>query len=361
MSNHANFMFFLGANTQDGFYSRFDELRNLPNYRHQYIIKGCPGSGKSTFMRRIAQAAAEKGHKCECICCSSDANSLDGVLIHDLGISFVDGTAPHVVEPRYAGALEQYIDFSPFWETEGLESVKREIMSIDVSIKTCYRNAYGHLRCAGVYDTLVCSYGTKNRSEDMQRRVGGLIKREIPKNRYPSKASGHRFVRYLSGFTPTGQVTFYNTVHSMCDRVIGFLDDFGTAHDVLARISETALQAGYDVYECLSPLYASQRLEHLLIPKLSLGFVTLSKDDDRIAPDKRINLNAYVLDRLTREELQTIKMLQKKRKAAIGTGLQEIAMAKMHHDALEAVYRPYIQFEKINVLTEDWLETLGLC
>ena len=52
--------FYLGANTPQGFFSYYDELNNAAKTR-KYIIKGGPGTGKSSFMRKFADTAKKGG------------------------------------------------------------------------------------------------------------------------------------------------------------------------------------------------------------------------------------------------------------------------------------------------------------
>jgi len=351
--------FFLGANTKDGFCSCFDELRNLRGYRHQYIIKGCPGSGKSTFMRRIAQASMQKGYRTECILCSSDADSLDGVIVHDLGISFADGTSPHVVEPRYAGVKESYIDFSPYWNTNMLEERGEEIKTLDAKIKSCYKMAYGHLHCAGIYEELLFDTVQLTRSKELHRRISGLLKRELPKIR-KGVAEGKKFVRYLSGYTPFGYQTCTETVHAMCDRVIGMTDSYGIASNVLALCADTAMQAGFDVYMCLDPLYGKTRIAHLLIPQLRLGFVGIKRSEKEFVVDKRINLDNYIEEPSEQNIQRHIKRLRNLSRDAVAAGTEQIAKAKDYHDLLEQTYRPCMDFAGIDMLAQKWLAKLTL-
>ena len=88
--------FFLGANSPRGFVSFYEGWLDLLQTNRLFIIKGTPGNGKSSFMRRIESALAKKGHGAEEILCSGDPRSLDGLRFPDLGVAFVDGTAPHV-------------------------------------------------------------------------------------------------------------------------------------------------------------------------------------------------------------------------------------------------------------------------
>ena len=95
--------FFLGANSESGFYSLYDQFCAAPSDT-LHIIKSGPGTGKSTFMRRIGRAAEERGFDVEYILCSGDPDSLDGVYIPVLHTGWVDGTAPHIIEPKLFGA-----------------------------------------------------------------------------------------------------------------------------------------------------------------------------------------------------------------------------------------------------------------
>ena len=90
-----NTNWFLGANTAEGFSMRFDQLHPGSRIQKCVIIKGGPGCGKSTFMKKLRRTAGELGADTESYLCSSDPASLDGLLIPALGLAFVDGTAPH--------------------------------------------------------------------------------------------------------------------------------------------------------------------------------------------------------------------------------------------------------------------------
>lgn len=88
--------FYMSANSPYGFFSYCDDIINMKTRNRMYILKGGPGTGKSSLMKKIAASLAEEGHSIELIYCSSDPNSLDGVIINDLNTIIIDGTAPHV-------------------------------------------------------------------------------------------------------------------------------------------------------------------------------------------------------------------------------------------------------------------------
>ncbi|WP_312644245.1 hypothetical protein [Hydrogenoanaerobacterium sp.] len=106
--------FFLGANTPQGFVSRFDQLADPADGWRKFILKGGPGTGKSGLMKRLA---AELSHRCnhlELIHCASDINSLDAVIVPDIKASIADGTAPHERETdthkKPAGQISRFLN-----------------------------------------------------------------------------------------------------------------------------------------------------------------------------------------------------------------------------------------------------------
>ena len=92
-----NIQYFLGANSPTGFYSLYDHLLPPEQARAIFILKGGPGCGKSTLMRKIAAWAEEAGLETEYILCSGDPDSLDAVVLPSKGVAIVDGTAPQGV------------------------------------------------------------------------------------------------------------------------------------------------------------------------------------------------------------------------------------------------------------------------
>ena len=89
----AQIRYFLGANSPNGFYSLYDQLIDLESAQAVYLLKGGPGCGKSSFMRRVARHAEAAGYSVQYILCSGDPDSLDAIVIPDLSIALVDATA----------------------------------------------------------------------------------------------------------------------------------------------------------------------------------------------------------------------------------------------------------------------------
>ncbi len=139
--------FFAAANTADGFVSFFDEVFFSPRIEQRYIIKGGPGTGKSSLMRRIARRAADSGFEVEYYYCSSDTDSLDGIII-DSRVAVFDGTAPHSYDTVIAGARDEIVNLGDFWDSAALRGRVCEIEALAKDKKRAYSEAYGYLFAA---------------------------------------------------------------------------------------------------------------------------------------------------------------------------------------------------------------------
>src|SRR6056297_375720 len=108
--------FFPGGNTSKGFYSYYDNILGQKEAKKIIILKGGPGVGKSSFMKKLGKSMEERKYNVEYHHCSSDNNSVDGVVFPQIGVALIDGTAPHVVDPKNPGAVDEILHLGDFWD-----------------------------------------------------------------------------------------------------------------------------------------------------------------------------------------------------------------------------------------------------
>lgn len=340
-----NIQYFLGGNTPAGFYSLYHQLSDPARMRALYIIKGGPGSGKSTLMRRVERHVQAAGLNVEEVLCSGDPGSLDGVIIPELGAALVDGTAPHVVEPRCPGVVERYIDLSGFYDQNGLQPLKEPILAATAEYQGHYKRVYRCLGAAGELrrnmDELL---DTETVQQRLAKRAAGIISRELKR---PAQGDGRTQQRFLSAVTHRGAFTLWNTVSAQADRVYELADSCGLAHHLLTPVLTAALAAGHDAVACPDPM-APDRLAHLILPGLSLAFVTSTREDPwphrayrRLRLDAMADPEAY---RLNRPRLRFTKRVAA---ALMDEGVAGLARAKEAHDRLEELYNPYVDFDAV--------------
>ena len=138
--------YFAASNSKNGFVSYYADA--FGKAERVYIIKGGPGTGKSYFMKQVAKAAELAGHETVYIYCSSDPDSLDGIII-DGRSALLDGTAPHAVEASLPGARDELIDLGRFWDKNILVASREKIEALAAEKSRSYRRAYSCLRAAG--------------------------------------------------------------------------------------------------------------------------------------------------------------------------------------------------------------------
>ena len=138
--------YFAASNSSEGFCSYYNEVFNPQNFYKIYVIKGGSGTGKSFFMKEIAKCAELYGFSVNYIYCSSDADSLDGIIINERKVAVLDGTFPHIYEPKYIGAVESFVNLAEFLDEKMLSSSRRVIESISLEKKGGFERAYRELR-----------------------------------------------------------------------------------------------------------------------------------------------------------------------------------------------------------------------
>ena len=111
-----NFNRFFGSSTPETPVNFIDELTE--DLETRCFIKGRPGTGKSTFLKKFRDDALSRGFDTETYYCSFDPNSLDMVVIRELSLCIFDSTAPHEKFP--ADSRDSILDF---YEGAGLGGV----------------------------------------------------------------------------------------------------------------------------------------------------------------------------------------------------------------------------------------------
>lgn len=343
--------YFLGANSPHGFYSLYDQLLDPKQARAIYILKGGAGCGKSSLMRRVGQQAEEAGETVEYIHCSGDPDSLDAVLLPSRKTAIVDGTAPHVVEPVYPGAVESYVNLGDCYNTKELYAIRQQIMDCMSGYKGCYTRAYRCLNAAAeIAEDIRTTLSTKGLEEKIAKRTNGILSREVKKH---GTGNGVVTQRFLRAITHQGILCYHTTAEILCKRIYVLEDSYGLAHLMLSYILSAAAAANYDVIACPSPM-APDKPEHLIIPELSLAFVSAPPGlvwEKR--PYRRIRIDAMADPDLLRRNKARLRFARKVSSALIDEAVDSLAQAKRMHDNLEALYNPHVDFERVYRIADD--------
>ena len=343
--------FFLAANSCEGFVSRFDE--DFKGGRGKaYIIKGGPGTGKSSFLRYIAARSQDLGERIILCPCSSDPNSLDAVILPDREIILLDGTSPHVVEPKYPGACEEIVNLGEFWDGEALFCNKEEIIAVTDKNKSIHKTAAGYLAAAGemLRDNIQMVKRAVNHKK-CERFAEGICKAYIKSG----KGFGRERVRFITGTTPLGVVTYHKTLDEFYKNAIIIEDKYGVAAtEICEYVRKYALINGYDVLTLKNAFLPSSLTDHIIIPELDLC-VASENDFCHLKSDaRRIHARRFYELALLKAHKVRLSFNRRMFRDLIEIAAGTLTHAKSVHDELEKFYVDSMDFDAAAVFAKDF-------
>ncbi len=342
--------FFLGANSKRGFFSCYDSFTDPASGTFLWVIKGGPGNGKSTFMKRIGAAAEAAGEAVEYIHCSGDPDSLDAVSLPGLRVAYVDGTAPHVVEARCPGAASLYLDLGRFYDTAALAAKRAELLALTRRYQARYADAYAKLAAAAALLPRNAP-GLSDRADAarVEKEAEGLAAREL--RRLNKRAV--RQHRFLSAWSCKGYVSFRETLGALAERLCLLESARGLGSVCLERLAAAADARGCDQILCHDPL-EPEKLEAVVLPECSLAFLAADGDPPADAPWRRLRLDPAAADAGRGDPDGCGRESGLLLRAAV----RSLAEAKTLHDALEQLYHPHVDFAGVGALAEAHIRRL---
>lgn len=344
--------YFLGSSSRNGFFSLFDRLVPKVQGQYTFLIKGGPGTGKSFFMKKIAEEIENKDIGCERIFCSSDPDSLDGVIFPSLRVCLADATAPHAMDPEYPAATGEIINLGECWNKEKLRENSEKIIELTDKNKAC------HKRSRRFIDSAFSVYGDGEKicRENLDRRRLERYAARVSARYFkkPSGKIGLEKMRLLDAVTPKGYYFFNETAEELCNRKTVFEDDFGVAAAiVIGEIRTYALASGFSVIS--SPFIANEKkIRHIIIPELGLGFFT---KDRFCSPEpegaKVISLRRFYDAEALRRSRAKLNFAKKASKELLDEAVSALKSAKEIHDELESIYINAMDFGKVEEIRKS--------
>ncbi|WIV10643.1 PRK06851 family protein [Proteiniborus sp. MB09-C3] len=347
---------FPGGNTSRGFFSYYNHIINKKDANKIIILKGGPGTGKSSMMRKIGMYMQEKGYDVEYHHCSSDRESIDSIMIPKLKVAVVDGTAPHVIDPKYPGAVDMIINLGEYWDSKALEENREEIIKVIDRNSKFYKSAYKYLEAARAIqeDTIwkmeeVMDFGKLNVLGD------NLIKEIF--NKLPiSENMGRERHLFGSAYTPTGWAEHTDTLLKDMEKTYYIKGEIGTGKTtMMKKIYLQAVQRGLDVEVFHTPLIP-EKIETIIIKDLSIGLSIMDAAKDNNY--KVIDLYEYIDKEIYNIYEDSIKESKEIYEKLISVAIDKLAGAKKNHDLMEAQYIPNMSYDEINKIRNKIIEII---
>lgn len=325
---------FPGNNTPQGFLSLYCE--GIAGLEQVFILKGGPGVGKSTLMRKIGSAMMERGYDVEFWQCSSDNDSLDGVLIPAISCGIIDGTPPHNIDPKYPGAVEEIFDLGLNWNQALLKKSKKEIISLTDEISGIFTAAYDKLAEAGAIIEAQADENKTKIDQPLLRQIAAGLTESI----YHPNQPGSRHL-FSTAVTPKGMLSFCESLARIAGNRWYLFGPRGCGKEqLLEALAREAEQRGH-VAEVYHPSLLPEQIELLLLPDLDTVIV-----DSGVAAPAYATAADHLVDcaplcpAAVPEQAET--------RALVEEAAELIAKAKAMHDKLEQYYTRAMDFDKLD-------------
>lgn len=324
--------YFAAANTYRGFKSYFDRVFSSPDYDRIYVLKGGPGTGKSSFMKKASALFYDRGYLIEEIYCSSDPDSLDGVIAKfgNKKIAILDGTAPHERDAVIPGAIDEIINLGHGWDTSWLTARKSEVLDIAEEKTLAYKAAYSYLSLAGsAYDLILNAYKInfdKTRAKD----VAELLFKDI------STSNNKIETRLISSFGKRGawRLDTLAKIGGKHIRVCG--DEFSGS--LFLSVCKSLLERNNIGFIHLPCALDEMSTDAIYIPEISL---VIDRDTDgEINADEFISLSDL--------EGERIKKARQLWQDALDEAKRWFCIASDLHFRLEKIYGEAMNFKVID-------------
>ena len=265
--------YFLGANSHRGFVSYFGQLQSHKSDDLQLLIlKGGPGSGKSSLMKRVSGYARGLGNDLEYIPCASDPESLDAFVDKTRGFAMMDGTAPHVTDPFFPGARQHIMYTGDGWDCAKLSENAAEIQSVSALISDCHKGAGAYISAAAALLRENMAFSERYISRGEIFSFASELISAISENGVSGSGEEHK--RLLSAVSVGETVFFDDTLRILADRIYAVDDRWGAAAAYLMQLlCEGAKGSGIDIITCRCSVLP-ERIEHIIFPTEGFAITT---------------------------------------------------------------------------------------
>ena len=339
---------FAGINSPKGFYSCFDSImKEAPGSRKIYI-KGGPGMGKSSVMKKVMHRAAEEGLSCEVFHCSSDPSSVDGIHIPALKTAIVDATAPHNQDPVLSCVSGEIFDVSVCADKEKIFNYAEELCRLSELKKKFFQKGYRYLEATVPLLKQIESEYKENtdlkavfaEAETLSERLFG---------NWNGKGNESNRKLFLSAITPEGFVSYADTFFkdTFCIAIKGEY----ASRLFLKRIAEIVTAKGIPAVIFYCPMQPDEKIEHIYFPSLRVSLSSYSFYSHVAAAEIVDFTEVSYLSEGKGEPIGLSGILMQRAIDAFGC-------ARETHMQLEKIYVPSMNFQKLDDITNDLMESI---
>ena len=344
--------FFLGANSNIDFVSYFKQLQEQDSSMQLLILKGGPGSGKSSLMKKILSFAETKGHELELIPCASDPSSLDAVIDYTAKFAVMDGTAPHTEDPTLPGARHHILYTGDLWDSEKLSKNSDDIRAVNHSVSSCHKSAGAYIKAAAALIGENMNYSKSFLNKEKAASFAARLIKEVH-----SGKKGAEKRRLLSACSVGEVKVFSKTPFTLADTVYVIDDKWGSAADfILKAVSSAARLDGESFIYCPCSIMP-EKCDHLIFPEKRVAILT-QNTFLKFSEGEKISGEEFYKDMPLSHNME---LQLKSAKKLIFSACSMIKDAKALHDDLEAFYVDAMDFSSMDEILDSVIKKFYSC
>lgn len=344
--------YFCASNSAFGFYSYYPQCFDAARIGRVFAIKGGPGTGKSRFMREVAQCAEARGWTCEYVYCSSDADSLDGVILSrdEACIALLDATAPHVYEPSQPGLREEIVNLGAFWNSAALRSHAEELKRLSAEKKAAYRMAYRYLAAyeemSANRDELVLPFLRLDAMESFADRLMWNVARG--KSFFAEPA----LIRSIGMGGKIGLDTYF----ARAKQIYLVEDCRGSAQYFMRMLYQMMERRRLHIRVSYDPILP-ERIDGIFLCESNLAFV-VGNPEECAYPYKRIGTRRFVSTSAMKHIKAPLNHAEQMCRAMLGGAVDALERVRAAHFRMEEIYASAMDFSKKEAFTKTFCEKL---
>ncbi len=346
--------FFAGSNSYYGFWPYFDSIAMSPQMT-RLLIKGGPGFGKSTMIKKIGAYFAKKGFQTEWFRCPSDPDSMDAVAVPQAGFCIIDATAPHALVPTRPN--DEILNLWQYWNADqhGRNETDKGMTEYDTE------------KTAGIYEKWL--HQTRQEWEIQEQNwwadlekdaVYPMVQRELEQQtqlieeqlfqntkNHPKNAVRHLFA---AGFTPDGVIHLSPEIFHSEWQYIGINCSMQPiAEQFMKRLAQKCPEYGVETEIYHSPA-DPQKVDIVALPQSKKAVVLLNSfgiQYEVVLPSSQILMKIELC-----KSAQNQKDLSFTKKVDVQRITDYLYERRQHHQLAEKRYLSAMDYEGINQETE---------
>lgn len=331
--------FFAAANGYTGFRSYFDSVFCSEDYDKIYVIKGGPGTGKSSLMKKLSAYFSERDVNIENIYCSSDPDSLDGVIFEKNGkrAAIIDGTAPHERDAVIPGAIDELINLGDNWEAKWLKAQRQKILELTKEKKNAYKAAYSYLKIAGAANAEIAELTAKA----CDRKLLKLLINSLAEINASIKSTAFH-TRLISSFGKCGEVKF-DTLDSENYRHFSVIGDKEAGYIFINELIKSYASNYSRIIRFPCP-FDDKKSEAVLFCDTGVCFDVYGKGE------KISTVDFLSENKINTEQIKAMKFMENE---SMTQAERWFNIASQMHFRLEEIYSQSMFFTKNDIILEE--------